>query len=52
MAKVQLLIKTYKSGSRIGSVPLWDLRRLARYKKRRWNLKVLDGNVWLILEGF
>jgi len=46
--KIRLYVKTYKQGSRIASVPLRRLKKLAQYKKRRWDFK--DG--WLILEAF
>jgi hypothetical protein len=46
--KIRLYVKTYKQGSRISSIPLRQLKKLAQYKKRRWEFK--DG--WLILEAF
>jgi hypothetical protein len=52
MGKVRLKIVTYTQGNRIASVPLRRLKKLSECKKRRWDLKVLDGNVWLILEAF
>jgi len=52
MAKIRLQIYTYKQGSRIASIPMKKLKKLAECKKKRWYLEVLDGNVWLILEAF
>jgi hypothetical protein len=52
MAKVRLKIVAYTQGNRIASVPLRRLKKLSECKKRRWHLKVLNGNVWLILEAF
>lgn len=48
MRKISLFIRSRKQGSRIESVPLKKLKKLAQCKKRRWEFK--DG--WLILEGF
>ena len=48
MSKIRLYVKTYKQGSRIASIPLKRLKKLAEYPKRRWDFK--DG--WLILEAF
>jgi hypothetical protein len=52
LAKIRLKIVTYKQGNRIASIPLRKLKELASYDKRHWDLKVLDGHVWLILEAF
>ena len=50
MAKIRLFVgvRKEKKGSYIASVPLKRLKKLAQYKKRRWEFK--DG--WLILEAF
>lgn len=52
MGKVRLKIVHYTQGNRIASVPLRRLKKLSECKKRRWDLKVSDGHVWLILEAF
>ena len=48
MGKIRLYIRTRKQGSRIESVPLYQLIKLSKLHKRRWEFK--DG--WLILEAF
>jgi len=47
MTKIRLFIRTRKQGSRIESVPIKKLEKLAVREKRRWEFK--DG--WLILEA-
>jgi len=47
MSKLRLFIRTRKQGSRIESVPLKQLIKLAGFDKRRWEFK----NGWLILEA-
>ena len=48
MGKIRLYVRTRKQGSYIASVPLIELMRLSKFRKRRWEFK--DG--WLILEAF
>jgi len=48
MGKLRLYIRTRKQGSRIESVPLKQLVKLSKLRRRRWEFK--DG--WLILEAF
>jgi hypothetical protein len=48
LAKIRLFVRVRKQGSRIESVPLKRLSKLAAYDKRRWSL---EGE-WLILEAF
>jgi hypothetical protein len=48
LAKVRLYIRVRAQGSRIESVPLRRLLRLAGYRKRRWSFE----NGWLVLEAF
>jgi len=47
MSKLRLFVRKRKQGSRIESVPLKQLVKLAGFKDRRWEFK--DG--WLILEA-
>lgn len=47
MSKIRLFIRVRKQGSRIESVPLKRLKKLAGFKDRRWEFK----NGWLILEA-
>jgi len=48
MGKISLYVRTRKQGSRIESVPLKQLVKLSKLRKKRWEFK--DG--WLILEAF
>ena len=48
MGKIRLYVRTRKQGSRIESVPLKQLVKLSKFRKKRWIFK--DG--WLILEAF
>jgi len=48
MGRIRLYVRTRKQGSYIASVPLKQLVKLSKYRKRRWDFK--DG--WLILEAF
>ena len=48
MAKLRLFVRTRKQGSRIESVPLKQLVKLSKFRKKRWMFK----NGWLILEAF
>ena len=48
MGKISLYVRTRKQGSRIESVPLKQLVKLSKFRKKRWTFK--DG--WLILEAF
>jgi len=50
VVKLRLFVRVRKKhkGSYIASVPLKRLKKLAQYRKRRWEFK--DG--WLILEAF
>jgi hypothetical protein len=48
LAKIRLVVKVRKQGSRIESIPLKQLVELSGYDKRHWSY--VDG--WLILEAF
>jgi hypothetical protein len=48
VTKVRLFVRVRRQGSRIESVPLKRLVKLANYRKRRWSY--VDD--WLILEAF
>jgi hypothetical protein len=48
MPKLRLFVRVRKQGSRIESVPVKRLVKLAECRKRYWEFK--DG--WLILEAF
>lgn len=48
MGKVRLYVRVRAQGSRIESVPLKRLEKLAGYRKKRWSYE--DG--WLVLEAF
>jgi len=43
-----LFVRSRKQGSRIESVPLKQLIKLSKFRRRRWEFK--DG--WLILEAY
>jgi hypothetical protein len=48
LSKMRLFVRVRAQGSRIESVPLKRLLKLANYRKKRWNFE--DG--WLVLEAF
>lgn len=54
MGEIRLCVKkrAHGEGCYIASVPLKRLLKLAEYKQKVWKVRVLDGAVWLILEGF
>jgi len=49
--KVILKIST-RAGSRIESVPLLKLKKLANNEKRWWKLESTEKGEWLILNGY
>jgi len=52
MSKIRLFVRSRKQGSRIESVPLQKLVKLAGREKRRWEFKPTDNKGgWLILEA-
>ena len=51
MSKIRLFIKSRKTGSRIESVPLQKLVKLANFKQRRWEFEPNEDGGWLTLEA-
>ena len=53
VGKIRLFVRARKHGSRVDSVPLNQLVRLSKSRKKSWVFqKTIDNDGWLILEAY